>query len=514
MSSVPAAGESRTLYGLTLDPLRQVLYVSSPSQRVVLGFRLDTHTCTAPTISNAASPSCVEGTEIYGEHCTPQCLSGYAASVNTLYCAHGVLTPPSFSCQPAPCSAPWGIAHAAFPSCTEGDRIASGSTCTAECKSGVPDANLTCERGALQPTTFTCVLPTTVTVTVTGGSLVGDDGSTVTAAPVNSVVDGGSFTAVEILELEDSLFGAEVVFDPATAPRSDVALNGSFSFEAVTAGLTLEQVSILCGSNVLRQPLQEALVEVLALLPEDLQILALLPQLPSRRLAEAVAPTHRFSVVFTVATPPQWASLRFASLRLGTAKAQQEWLEALQKVHFLEAMVEISQNQQRPCSLPSAPAHAPQMLCQEAQVTTASEGICTTRCLEPFKPSEETLQCFAGFWSPSFFQCKESHRWTVRSISVRFSESALRAFPMLLRHPARDRRVAFRLEVFAALNAKWVIRQKPSWFALMGNCSPALSPVHHRSVLHPTSRVAQRQVVLKVTLSHMAGSARPAVCRD
>lgn len=31
--------------------------------------------------------------------------------------------------------------------------------------------------------------------------------------------------------------------------------------------------------------------QVLALLPEDLQILALLPQLPSRRLAEAVAPT-------------------------------------------------------------------------------------------------------------------------------------------------------------------------------------------------------------------------------
>ena len=25
------------------------------------------------------------------------------------YCANGVLTPPSFSCQPAPCSAPWGI---------------------------------------------------------------------------------------------------------------------------------------------------------------------------------------------------------------------------------------------------------------------------------------------------------------------------------------------------------------------------------------------------------------------
>jgi len=31
--------------------------------------------------------------------------------------------------------------------------------------------------------------------------------------------------------------------------------------------------------------------QVLALLPDDLQILALLPQLPSRRLAEAVAPT-------------------------------------------------------------------------------------------------------------------------------------------------------------------------------------------------------------------------------
>lgn len=33
--------------------------------KVVLGFRLDTHACTAPTISNAASPSCVEGTDAW-----------------------------------------------------------------------------------------------------------------------------------------------------------------------------------------------------------------------------------------------------------------------------------------------------------------------------------------------------------------------------------------------------------------------------------------------------------------
>lgn len=186
-----------------------------------------------------------------------------------------------------------------------------------------------------------------------------------------------------------------------------MALNGSFSFEAVTAGLSFSEVLLLCGSDVLRQPLTEALLEVLALLPEDLQILALLPQLPGRRLAEPAAPTHRFRLVFTVPRPPLWAELRFAALHLGTATAQEEWFKALSKVHFLEAMVEISENRERPCSLPSGMINAPQMPCEESQVTTVSLGSCTTKCLAPLEPSEETLHCFAGFWSPSFFHCRE-----------------------------------------------------------------------------------------------------------
>ncbi|CAK9084882.1 Uncharacterized protein SCF082_LOCUS40245 [Durusdinium trenchii] len=409
LASVPPAGETRSLYSLSLDPLRQLLYASSPSAMVVYGYRLESSACVAPvSISNAASPACAEGTEVYVDHCTTQCANGYEPNVPYLHCSSGVLTPSSFTCFEAPCLAPWGIAHSSLPSCSEGMVIASGSRCTAQCNTGEPDGNLTCDRGTLQPTTFTCVQPTTLTVTVTGGQSV-SGGGTVTAAPAPSMVNSGSVSTVSNTELQEGIFG-DIVFDPSIAPRSSVALNGSFTFEALTAGLTLSEVSLLCASEALQQPLREALVEMLKLLPGDLHLLALLPQLPTqRRLAESATPTHGFSVAFTVPTPPVWAELRFNALRLGTPEAKQAWSKSLEQVHFIEAMQEISMNRNRPCRLPPSPPDAPPVPCQEGQVTTSSLDLCSTKCLTPLLPSTDSLRCFAGFWSPSTFSCLEAH---------------------------------------------------------------------------------------------------------
>eukprot|EP00439_Symbiodinium_sp_Y106_P007963 s904_g1.t1 len=65
--SVPSAGQSLSLYGLTLDSSRQILYASSPSEYVIYRYHLEIGPCAAPqNVANAASPSCSEG-----EDCKP-----------------------------------------------------------------------------------------------------------------------------------------------------------------------------------------------------------------------------------------------------------------------------------------------------------------------------------------------------------------------------------------------------------------------------------------------------------
>eukprot|EP00439_Symbiodinium_sp_Y106_P074141 s1433_g14.t1 len=68
----------------------------------------------------------------------------------------------------------------------------------------------------------------------------------------------------------------------------------------------------------------------------------------SRRLS--ASPSHRFLVAFSVPRPPQWAQGRSEALRLGTDDAREAWATSLQSVHFIQAMGEVSQNRDRPCS--------------------------------------------------------------------------------------------------------------------------------------------------------------------
>ncbi|CAE7393048.1 SOQ1 [Symbiodinium natans] len=406
--SVPAAGQEPSLYGLSLDPLRQILYASSPSEYVVYRYHLEAGPCVAPqAVANAASPSCVEGEEVNLDHCTPVCVEGFLPTVSSLHCSDGVLTPPHFRCLPAPCYAPWGVEHAAQPPCAEGHLVASGSSCTSLCTGSYePDANLTCLEGQLQPSSFQCSLPqTTTTVTASGSVVVQENASQSQAS--SSEVDRGTDAEVEVVQWQpDGLFDPNIVYNPETAPRSDVPLNSTFAFEAATGGLDLQEVSLLANSEALRRPLRIALAETLSLLLDDVELLAVFPSLPmvgARRLA--VSPSHRFLVAFSVPNPPQWVQSRAEALNLGTEDAREAWTSSLVAVHFIEAMGEVALNRDRPCSLPSPPIDAPLVACEEELLRTPSLGTCTTRCLAPKRPTPVQLACFAGFWSPAGFSC-------------------------------------------------------------------------------------------------------------
>lgn len=121
--------------------------------------------CPAPTgIDSAASNgACKDQDSITsGGQCTTQCMPGYTASVASLACLAGTLTPPAFTCQPDTCVAPT-VNNAETPSCGNGANPPHGSTCKTQCKQGFTPtiASLTCDKGILtgpggEPT-FRCV---------------------------------------------------------------------------------------------------------------------------------------------------------------------------------------------------------------------------------------------------------------------------------------------------------------------------------------------------------------------
>merc|ERR1712107_455109 len=94
--------------------------------------------CTAPAgIDHSAVSPCVEGnTTGHGEVCTASCHPGYEAFPSYLSCGLGVLTPQEFVCSAATCAAPSGVSDVGSPPCVEGNSVNFGSTCTARCASG------------------------------------------------------------------------------------------------------------------------------------------------------------------------------------------------------------------------------------------------------------------------------------------------------------------------------------------------------------------------------------------
>eukprot|EP00930_Biecheleria_cincta_P009455 TRINITY_DN1111_c0_g1_i1.p1 TRINITY_DN1111_c0_g1~~TRINITY_DN1111_c0_g1_i1.p1 ORF type:complete len:3256 (+),score=479.82 TRINITY_DN1111_c0_g1_i1:1251-9770(+) len=118
--------------------------------------------CQAPSnVLLAASTPCAEGPGLIaaGSKCTPSCQAGHVATLSTaLQCSGGVLSPATFTCIEASCSAPADVIHAASPSCSGVGVVKSGEDCVPQCRSGyVPSQqSLSCRRGQLSPTSFEC----------------------------------------------------------------------------------------------------------------------------------------------------------------------------------------------------------------------------------------------------------------------------------------------------------------------------------------------------------------------
>lgn len=121
--------------------------------------------CSAPEgIAGAASPPCAQGDIVDDDSvCTPSCTAGFVPSHTSLACYQGVLTPSSFSCEPAPCAAPVGVQHAAGPCAEGGGSVSHGAECTPQCDEGflATEDRLACSYGQLTPPTFACEASTT-----------------------------------------------------------------------------------------------------------------------------------------------------------------------------------------------------------------------------------------------------------------------------------------------------------------------------------------------------------------
>merc|ERR1719424_252792 len=107
---------------------------------------------------NIADPPCEEGYIIQsGSLCTPVCHPGYTPTIDVVNCSYGELSS-NFSCSPASCEVQ-NVAHGSGAPCAEGGTtVQSGRKCTTKCATGYSAsvASLGCHVGVLTPESFTC----------------------------------------------------------------------------------------------------------------------------------------------------------------------------------------------------------------------------------------------------------------------------------------------------------------------------------------------------------------------
>eukprot|EP00427_Karlodinium_veneficum_P039536 CAMPEP_0169297962 /NCGR_PEP_ID=MMETSP1016-20121227/66104_1 /TAXON_ID=342587 /ORGANISM="Karlodinium micrum, Strain CCMP2283" /LENGTH=1244 /DNA_ID=CAMNT_0009389757 /DNA_START=267 /DNA_END=3998 /DNA_ORIENTATION=- len=413
------------LYSIAVDSVNQLLFVSSPTlhnvYRIALSGAVTLGDCAAPAgISNAASPSCTEGDIVRIKHCTPACAEGWVPSEKTLACYDGVLSPPTFNCEPGPCWAPSDLPYARWPvACQEGRQIESGQNCTALCAEGyAADRNLTCFAGVFTPTpTFQCCLggdcatttttsmKITTTVTTSAAQLIDNSNPSAPETGDSKVSDaggsvGGLGTYVEVVEL------------------SNVTVHGSFAFEVASFDLSAHQVTLLAATESLRAPLQKALQEVFEVSHEDVHIQAVqavanrrLSANPIQRFNRFLQPAvHRITVVYAITRAPAWVENRVNSLGDPRSATSVQFAKALDNEGFGATLEQLSRDRDDPCQFPTSIEGAPLQSCEEGYGLAASGSVCTARCFSPRTASIASLECFAGMWSPTdTFECTEHH---------------------------------------------------------------------------------------------------------
>mmetsp|Transcript_18777 Transcript_18777/g.40995 ORF Transcript_18777/g.40995 Transcript_18777/m.40995 type:complete len:976 (-) Transcript_18777:61-2988(-) len=95
-----------------------------------------------------------------GHRFTILCEEGYEPTVSDARCFRGELHPDNIGCVESKCMAPSRIYHRDPEGpCEEGATIESGSTCTAQCADGHAASvkTLNCDKGVLTPATFECI---------------------------------------------------------------------------------------------------------------------------------------------------------------------------------------------------------------------------------------------------------------------------------------------------------------------------------------------------------------------
>lgn len=110
-------------------------------------------------VLNARTPTCKEGPLLnHSNLCTTECQPGYGPSIPSLQCLYGEFHPPAFECWASPCDMPVDIEHALSPPCAEGVRLPEGAMCTAKCAQGYKPHPplLSCRLGEMVPMNFTC----------------------------------------------------------------------------------------------------------------------------------------------------------------------------------------------------------------------------------------------------------------------------------------------------------------------------------------------------------------------
>jgi len=335
-------------------------------------FSCDPDPCVMPSARNAPPMPCQglsSPTILSGSVCTPVCDDGYNASVLSLSCSKGVLTPKNFTCNGKGCGAPGSIPNTEAVSCKEGLQIPSGHGCTLNCAKGYTPSHTSpffCSYGALHmPENIACVeascqLPSDIQHVVAGACPGFTDWTLQSGRSCAPACQGDHIASEPTLSCTRG-----VLYPPTFQCRTGKTCNIT---TAIASNLPDSSISVCwegdrvhhnrncttsCGSGS-----------------------GFTPSVQSLKCDDGTLVPGSFDCV--------------ANAKLGTSAR---------------------------CMAPTNVEHAKVQPCEEGVVFGEGE-VCTPRCHAHHRASESSLTCIAGSWFPTTFECelrpnlRESHAGT------------------------------------------------------------------------------------------------------
>ena len=422
--------------------------------------------CAAPTGIEHLSfaGACLEGASINSSgRCTPLCTPGFSSTDEMLNCSLGVLSPGNFTCLGDPCPAPAGIPHAAQPSsCAQGSLVGSGGACVSKCEAGY-DAyppQLQCSAGVLSPAAFACepspcMAPAGIAHAVVNGSCV--EGAYVnhseqcTAACEFGYAPSAAILNCSLGQLSPPSYTC--VAQPCAAPAVDFALSsgscesghfvasGSRCVAACEPGYNATETSLNCEATVLTPP-GFACIPLPCEAPAGVASAAPLACAEGDRIESGGTCTARcvsgytpsaatLGCLATVLDPVTFeclpdpcpvpttvpnanptlpcgpgALLDSGSTCAPSCQAGYTSTEASLSCFAGNLTPPVFGCEPDPCEAPSGMQNlAGALACAEGAVIASGDG-CTPRCAEGYSPTAPHLSCLAAVLSPASFTCE------------------------------------------------------------------------------------------------------------